>query len=360
MNTRFFRVSPRRPDPEAVETAAVALRDGLLVVFPTETVYGLAARADVPAAVEALRRAKGRDADKPLTVHLPRALVPPDSRWFRFGTLPGAALRLIRRRLPGPLTLVLREEERGDTGFRVPDDPVAEAVLAEAGVPIVASSVNPAGEEPAVTGTDASIFAAGKAAVVLDAGPTRLGRPSTVVRVVPGGPVEILREGAIPSAEILLDAARQVLFVCTGNLCRSPFAAALFEAALARRLGCGPGDLLSRGLAVLSAGTAAEAGHPATPETVDAARVRGLDLRAHRSRPLTPHLLDAADRVFVMESAQRARLLEFAPDAAAKVQLLDPTGRDVPDPFGRGPETYARIADLLERTVEARAGEEPA
>jgi len=89
---------------------------------------------------------------------------------------------------------------------------------------------------------------------------------------------------------------------------------------------------------------------------VDAARARGIDLRGHRSRPLTPHLLDSADRVLVMEGAQRSRLLEFAADAAGKVDLLDPSGRDVPDPFGRGPETYSRVADLIERAVEHRAG----
>jgi len=359
VETRVLRVAPRHPDPAAVSAAAAALREGRLVVFPTETVYGIAARADLPAAVEALRRAKGRDADKPLTVHLPRAETPPASRFHRFGDLPPAALRLIRRRLPGPLTLVLRELERGPTGFRVPDDPVAEAVLASVGAPVVASSANASGEEPAVTGSDAAIFAAGQAAICLDAGPTRLRAPSTVVRIPDEGPAEVLREGAIPAAEVLLDAARQVLFVCTGNLCRSPLAAALFGAALARRCGVPPRDLLARGRAVLSAGTAAVAGHPATPETVEAARVRGLDLRSHRSRTLTPGLLDSADRVFVMERSQRETILEFSAGDARKVALLDPDGGDIPDPFGRGPEAYARAAALLERAVEARVAEEP-
>jgi tRNA threonylcarbamoyl adenosine modification protein (Sua5/YciO/YrdC/YwlC family) len=358
VDTRVFRISPRRPDPEAAETAAVALRRGRLVVFPTETVYGLAARADDPAAVRALRAAKGRDADKPLTVHLAREDTPPRSRWHRFGDLSPAAHRLVRRRLPGPLTLVLPELQRGPTGFRVPDDAVAQAVLSMAGVPVVATSVNPAGEDPAVTGADAAIFAAGKASVVLDAGPVRLGTPSTVVRALPGEPVAVLREGAIPVAEILRDAARQVLFVCTGNLCRSPLAAALFEAALERRLRCDGADLLSRGRASLSAGTAAEAGHPATPETVDAARARGRNLRGHRSRPLTPKDLDAADRIFVMEREQKALLLEFAPEAAGKVDLLDPAGQDIPDPFGRGPEAYARAAERIAAAVEVRAEDE--
>jgi protein-tyrosine phosphatase len=180
-----------------------------------------------------------------------------------------------------------------------------------------------------------------------------------VVRVPDEGPVEVLREGAVPAAEVLVDAARQVLMVCTGNLCRSPLAESLYRASLARRLRCGPEDLLVRGRAVLSAGTAAVAGHPATPETVDAGRVRGLDLRRHRSRTLTLRLLDAADRVFVMERVQRERILEFVAESAGKVDLLDPRGGDVPDPFGRGTEAYARTAEILDRAVEARVAEEP-
>jgi protein-tyrosine-phosphatase len=242
-------------------------------------------------------------------------------------------------------------------GVRVPDDRVARAVLAAAGCPIVATSVNAAGEAPAVTGSDAAIFAAGKAAVVLDGGPCRIGRPSTVLRFG-GGRVEVLREGAVPAAEALEESARILVFVCTGNLCRSPLAAALAAAALARGLGCVPAELPSCGFAVLSAGTAADSGRRATPETAAEGRTRGLDLAAHRSRPLTPALVDRADRLFVMEAAQRARILEFAPEAAGRVLLLDPAGRDVPDPFGRGPEAYRRAAAMLESAVAERMAEE--
>ena len=127
---------------------------------------------------------------------------------------------------------------------------------------------------------------------------------------------------------------------------------------MAARRGCTVGDLPSRGVAVLSAGTAADSGRPATPETLEQARVRGLDLSAHGSRPVTPGLLDRADRVFVVESAQRASILEFAPEAAERVYLLDPAGRDIPDPFGRGPEAYDAAARRIERAVAERlAGE---
>jgi len=348
--TRVYRVDPRRPDPAAVEAAARALRDGALAVFPTETVYGLAARADDPAALALLRAAKGRDAGKPLSLHLPDLA----ALEARFGPLPPAAARLARRRLPGPLTLVLEDRGAGGfTGVRVPDDAVATAVLRAAGVPVVATSVNRSGDPPAVTGSDAAAAAGGHAAVVLDGGPCPLGLPSTVVRV-DGGGLAILREGAIPAREVLEDAALILLFVCTGNLCRSPLAAALAERDLARRLGCPPADLPARGYAVLSAGTAADAGRPATPETVEAGRVRGLRLSPHRSRPLTPTLLDRADLVFVMEKAQRRTILEFFPGAAEKVRLLDPAGREIPDPYGRGLEAYAAAAGAIERAVAER------
>jgi tRNA threonylcarbamoyl adenosine modification protein (Sua5/YciO/YrdC/YwlC family) len=352
--TRVYRWNPLHPEPGAVEAAAQALRDGRLVVFPTETVYGLAARADDPAALALLREAKGRDAGKPLSLHLPDVA----SLEARFGPLSPPAARLARRRLPGPLTLVLPDRaEGGFTGVRVPDDPLAAAVLRAAGVPVVATSVNRSGEPPALTGSDAAAASGGKAAVVLDAGPCRIGMASTVVRV-DGEKVEVLREGAIPAREVLEDSSRILLFVCTGNLCRSPLAAALAERDLARRLGCEAAELPARGYAVLSAGTSADAGRRATRETEESGRVRGIDLSSHRSRPLTPTLLDRADRVFVMEKAQRKSILEFFPGASEKVRLLDPAGRDIPDPYGRGAEAYASVAAALEGTVAERVASE--
>jgi tRNA threonylcarbamoyl adenosine modification protein (Sua5/YciO/YrdC/YwlC family) len=341
--TRIYRVNPVRPDQAAVAAAARALRDGELAVFPTETVYGLAARADDPAALQRLKEAKGRDADKPLSLHLPDVA----ALEARFGPLGPVAARLARRRLPGPLTLVLPDRSgTGTIGVRVPDDPVATAVLRAAGVPVVASSVNRSGEPPSIDGAAAAAVAGGLASVVLDAGRCRLGIASTVVRA-DGDRVEVLREGAVPAADVLEDASRILLFVCTGNLCRSPLAAAL-----ARR------DRPARGWAVLSAGTSADSGRPATPETVEAGRVRGLDLTRHRSRPLTPTLLDRADAVFVMEGAQRRSILEFVPGAAEKVRLLDPAGRDVPDPYGRGAEAYDAVARMLESAVRERVAAE--
>lgn len=352
MPARVLRVDPSRPDPESVEAAARALREGRLVVFPTETVYGFAARADDPAALEALRRAKGRDGARPFSLHLPTVA----ALRARFPGLGGAAARLAARRLPGPITLVLPGPGGESTGVRVPDDAVARAVLEAAGCPVVATSVNLSGEPPSVTGEEAAAVARGTAAVVLDAGPCALGLASTVV-AVRGEGLEVLREGAVPRREVLEDAARWILFVCTGNICRSPLAAAMAERRLEEARGAGRGGLPEHGLRVLSAGTSAGRGLPATEETVEEGRRRGLDLAPHRSRPLTPGLVDQADRVFAAEAAHVRSILRFLPEARGRVLLLDPGGRDVPDPFGRGGEAYGRAAALMERAVETRARE---
>ncbi|MBI4227371.1 MAG: threonylcarbamoyl-AMP synthase, partial [Candidatus Omnitrophica bacterium] len=169
------------------------LRQGGLVVFPTETVYGVGARADDPSAVARLCEAKGRPADKPLTLHLATVeaarAVPVE--W------PPAAQALARRFWPGPLTLVLRRRgAAGTVGVRVPRHPVAAALLAAARVPVVASSANRSGQ-PAPTTAEAAAQALGGAVErVLDAGPSAVGEPSTVVDCSGTAPV-IVRAGAL-------------------------------------------------------------------------------------------------------------------------------------------------------------------
>ncbi|MCA1811006.1 MAG: threonylcarbamoyl-AMP synthase [Halobacteriales archaeon] len=196
----------RAPDADALRDAARLLKEGKLVVFPTETVYGLAANALDPAAVQRIFEAKGRPGDNPLIVHVAsieaaKKLV---AEW------PPLADRLARALWPGPLTLVLPRAPHvsdavtaglGSVAVRVPAHPVAQALLRAAGVPLAAPSANTSGRPSPTTAQHAESDLGDKVALYLDGGPTEVGVESTVVSLLGPAPV-LLRTGAIPREQL--------------------------------------------------------------------------------------------------------------------------------------------------------------
>src|SRR3989338_4881705 len=195
---RVFGMLGDAPDPAALAEAAAVLRAGGLVAFPTETVYGLGADATNPKAVERLNQVKGRPPEKPYSLHLHQA----EQMRPYVSSVPAAAATLIERFWPGPLTVVLPGKDGKTVGFRLPDHPVARAFLKACGVPVAAPSANRSGSPPPTDAQEVLAALDGAVDCLLDGGPTRFGRESTVVEVV-GGRVEIRREGAISKDAIL-------------------------------------------------------------------------------------------------------------------------------------------------------------
>ena len=135
---------------------------------------------------------------------------------------------------------------------------------------------------------------------------------------------------------------KQIVFVCTGNTCRSPMAAALFRAH--------DGEART-GLTASSAGMFAHEGLPASENAVLAVRELGGDLSAHRARQLTPEIVADADYLVCMTAAHYDRLLERFPQAADKIYTL--SGRDVGDPFGGDLTVYRASAAAIDEAIEA-------
>jgi len=183
--------------PEDVARAAQLLREGKVVAFPTETVYGLGARADDPQALAELRRVKARQEDRPFAL-----LIAHPQQMDEYAAPDRRARALARQFWPGALTLVVSDGKGGDVGLRCPDSPIALELLRVAGAPVAASSANVGGQPPATTAGEVLRSFDGAIAAVLDAGAARLGVASTVVRLT-GDQVEVLREGAIPRERIL-------------------------------------------------------------------------------------------------------------------------------------------------------------
>ena len=201
-------VDARHPAPAALETAARVLRDGGLVAFPTETFYGLGARALDASAVARIFEAKGRPEDKPLLV-----LVDSLEMVERVaGEVPLRARRLMARYWPGALTLVLPARMdlpaaltagTGTIGVRLSGHPVARALVAAAGEPVTAPSANLHGAASPRTADEVMGGVGGRIDLVLDGGPTPGGPASTVLDLT-RTPAVVLRAGAVvPTPEEL-------------------------------------------------------------------------------------------------------------------------------------------------------------
>ncbi|MCC6472004.1 MAG: threonylcarbamoyl-AMP synthase [Alphaproteobacteria bacterium] len=195
------------PDPAAIARAAQALRDGLLVGLPTETVYGLAADATSDRAVAAIFAAKNRPRFNPLIVHVAdiesaQRLVAFDSR----------ADSLAAKFWPGPLTMVLPRRADGGVSLlcsagldslavRMPAHDVARAVIRAAGRPLAAPSANPSGRLSPTRAEHVARSLGGKVALVLDGGPCPVGVESTVVDLT-GAKALLLRPGGIAEEQL--------------------------------------------------------------------------------------------------------------------------------------------------------------
>ncbi|MCS6852202.1 MAG: L-threonylcarbamoyladenylate synthase [Gemmataceae bacterium] len=365
------RLSWASDDPEAVlARLAEAVLAGEVVALPTETVYGLGANVLDAAAVERLAHAKGRPEDKPMTLAVGDA-----DRVLSWGL--GQSLvgqRLARRGWPGPLTLVFPLDEahsplpagedkvrkwvcpQGWLGVRIPDHEAVLRLLDRLPGPLVLTSANRSGEPDAITADQVVAAVGDRVPLVLDDGPTHYGRPSSVVRVE-ADRWQLLREGVVSATDLERWSARWIVFICTGNTCRSPMAEAFCKKLLAERLGCQPEELPRHGFYVRSAGMAAMMGERASPEAVEVAGAFGADLSRHLSQPLLPELAAGADVLIALARSHLTLLDARYPDLAGQARLLDPTGGDVPDPIGEELPVYRECAEHIYRCVEGLVAE---
>jgi len=342
--------------PEQASAVTAALEAGRLVALPTETVYGIAARADDAAALDRLARLKGRDPAKPLSWHVGDA-----GALEHFERLSPLARRLAARYWPGPLTLVLPGapaaaaalSSDGWTGVRNPAHAGTSELLRSLDFPVAMSSANLAGEPPLADARAVLEAFADELAIVVDGGPARLGEASAVLRVGRGR-FELIRAGLFDLESLRRTAGLRIAFCCTGNTCRSPMAEAIARVRLAERLEIAPERIGELGFDVTSMGIFAQIGAPASSLAVDVMRSRGLDLSRHTSRPAIAKELVELDLVLGLTQSHVAALRELLPPNTGNVELLDPDGRDVPDPIGGGPTDYERAADAITRAIDAR------
>jgi len=370
MNTRMIHLDPAGPDSKSIKAAAAIINKGGLVAFPTETVYGIACIAQADA-IKRLDEIKNRPADKYYTVHIAdrddvSKYVPPSSISARGG-------KLLQKAWPGPITVIFELNETdlasqrqllgaevfdllynaGTIGLRCPNNIIAEKFLGLASAPVVAPSANISGHPPSVTAGQAEEQLRGKIEMILDGGPCKYKKSSTVVKIAKNT-VNMLREGVVGESEVLEMATVRILFVCTGNTCRSPMAKLLCRKYLSEKFGCGIDDLGKMGYKVYSAGTMGVAGLCASPEVIRICGEKGINADVHRSGPVTCGMLEESDFVFAMTEAHRKIIIQMCPAAASKCILLG--SADISDPIGSGIDGYGKCAEQIEKALKSRLG----
>lgn len=357
--------------------AAHILRSGGLVIFPTETVYGVAASAASSAGIERLRQLKVQGDAQAFTIHL----ADPALAQRYIDTSNAVLKRLLRKIFPGPVTIVvdvsddqiserlrllgLAEVERdhlyyrNTAALRCPDHPLSQQILGALDEPVVAGPANRLGQPYPLEASEAAEATGEQVDLVVDGGRCRYSKPSTVVRIRGDGlssSVTIERVGVYDERIIRKLMRWTMLLVCSGNTCRSPIAEAICRELVADQRGVQPNELESVGLNVVSAGIQTTAGLHASEEAITAMANQGLDLSCHRSQRLTSRLVYEADVIYGMTEAHCEAIRQLVPDAVDKVQRLDPTG-DVEDPIGSGLNCYQRTAELIRSRLVQRLKE---
>ena len=329
LGTQIFTIQKDGPLEKITKSARDLINQGKLVAFPTDTVYGLGTNAFIQKAVEKIFQVKGRDWRKPLAV-----LIGDLSQLSLLKVeINERAQKLIQKFWPGPLTLIMKSDfylpgvNVGQTiGVRLPNSELVRKLTYRTGFPIAATSANLSGHLSPTSGEEVIRDLAGKIDLIINAGFIP-GMESTVLDVTVTPP-HLLREGKIRRDEIMEVIGelnnilpvknnlvpRKILFVCTGNTCRSAIAEGLMKRILSQQ------EIV--GLQVLSAGTSASFGKEADSLAVLALKEEEVDLSSHRSQPLAPELMRKADLILTMTEKHRNEILSWFPEIRSKVFLL--------------------------------------
>ncbi len=344
-------------DNKGLKEAISTLRKGGIIAFPTDTVYGIGCDAENDSAITRIFKIKKRGRGKPLVMFLSHRRQISDFVVKQSNT----RKRLCKHFIPGEITFIMHANRntpqrmltrKKTVSIRVPDCGFLRKLLTQFRKPLATTSANFSGEIPARSYKDINL----DVDLILRNDHIPSGTPSSILDISLY-PFVLKRKGKtclftieryIPS-KIRFDKSIvfNVLFVCTGNSCRSPIAEGILKKLI--------GGKWLKNVNVSSCGILAVGGFPPTKNAIMAVNEHGFDISAHRSRSISKELVEASDLVLCMEKFQKKEIFDLVPGSKDKVFLLTEfcrRGGEIDDPIGGDIKVYRELTRTLEKYVK--------
>ncbi len=364
--SEIIQINPENPEHDVLHKAVKIMSRGGVIVYPTDTLYGLGVSASHNEAMERLFTLKGREKDQPVSL-----MVNSIEKLSRItGPLWLEEKRLAKQLFPGKITLIVpvrqkihirHMEHLFRIGFRIPDSPICHHLVELNGAPVTTTSANLSKQGNLRTVKEIAEAFNDQVDIFLDAGHIKSKHGSSVLDISFSPPV-LVREGDLPRQTIEKKIGYavndhypdkyQIAFICSGNICRSPMAEGILRRDLKK-------TKYHSMVGINSAGTLQLPQTLAASEAVGVSEEMGIDIGNHLSRPVSFDIILRSNLIICMALNHYQFLLSKYPNFREKIILLKQWGRtksltnpSIPDPIGQNKDYFLRIFVEIEREIQ--------
>ncbi len=369
---KYYKINAENPAPEVLEEAVSILNDGGVIVYPTDTLYGLGIDPANPKAVQKLYALKGRLKSNPVSLMTDTI----DAIEESLGLLPEKTLLHLSKLFPGKFTALLENtikpgrilydtfKEQDKVGWRIPENTFCNLLSKTFGKPVSTTSANLSGKGNVTDISQVLAHFGNKLDLVIDSGPIESTLGSTIIDFTKN-PLMIVREGDIKKNNVqtllkepdlrVKKEVFEIVFVCSGNICRSPMAEGILKAMVAK-------TRFRNIVRISSAGTLTLPPNPAHELAAKIADANEINIRAHLAKHITQKVIDDAEIIICMAVNHMEYLRKYFPNDKHKFILLKEWRRTRPlfkpsvaDPIGHGldffSDTFTEIHTEIKRIL---------